>query len=301
MPDTVLSASNLEEAGLRLFKRGKVRDVYELDADTLLLVATDRISAFDCMLAPPIPEKGRILTEISEYWFPRLEGIVPNHVRKAKPSAWPALVERFGEDLAYRSLVVSRADVVPVECVVRGYLTGSAWREYREHGTVNGELLPPGLERFARLPAPLFCPTTKAHIGHDVPLSPAALVELVGADLAQRLEDAAISIFSYAQSLAEKARLVLVDTKFEFGYVNGVFTLVDEVLTPDSSRFWPAESYVAGEGGVHWDKEYVRAYLESTPWAKTDRTVPPPPLPHKVVEELRRRYAALRDRLLEAD
>ena len=259
---------------------GKVRDLYDAGPDRLLLVATDRISAFDVILPTPIPDKGRVLTGVSLFWFERTRDLVPNHLVSADPVAGG-----FDANLAGRAMVVRRADVVPLECVARGYLSGSGWSQYRRSGAVCGVSLPPGLVESDRLPEPIFTPTTKAAEGHDLPLSLEEAADTVGRGLAERLQAAAV---------AETRGIILADTKFEFGFCDGELLLVDEVCTPDSSRLWPADTYEPGHAQPSFDKQYVRDWLDASGW---DHEPPPPELPADVVGHTATRYREAYERL----
>lgn len=265
-------------------RRGKVRDIYDF-GDRLLLVATDRISAFDWVLPTGIPDKGRILTQLSLMWFERLD--VPNHLLTTDLSTLPLPDGVDQEALEGRSMVVRKADVVPIECVVRGYLSGSGWREYRQSGTVCGIRLPEGLEESAKLPEPIFTPATKETEGHDVNITFERMCELVGEDLSRKLRDLSLSIYSAAADYAASRGILIADTKFEFGLCNGEIILVDEVLTPDSSRFWPADQYQPGRSQPSFDKQFVRDWLETTGW---DKSSPPPALPEDIVQKTRQKY-----------
>ncbi|MFB3826939.1 MAG: phosphoribosylaminoimidazolesuccinocarboxamide synthase [Bryobacteraceae bacterium] len=282
-----------EIPGMEPHARGKVRDVYSL-GDRLLIVATDRISAFDYILASGIPDKGRVLTQLSLFWFDFLRGVVPTHVITADVDQYPEPLRACRAQLEGRSMLVKRAEMVEIECVARGYLSGSGWKEYRQSGTVCGIKLPPGLRESDRLPEPLFTPATKAQTGHDENVSFAAVVDLVGSELAGRLRDLTLGIYSRAARYAETRGVLIADTKFEFGFVNGELVLADEVLTPDSSRFWPAENYAPGGPQFSYDKQFVRDYLESIRWNKQP---PAPALPDEVArktsEKYRQAYTAL--------
>jgi phosphoribosylaminoimidazole-succinocarboxamide synthase len=267
--------------------RGKVRDLYDL-GDRLLLVATDRISAFDVVLPDPIPFKGEVLTKLSIFWFEMLGGIVPNHFITDDVSELPARFAPHADWLRGRSMIVKKAEVFPVECIVRGYLAGSGWAEYRRSGTVCGLGLPAGLVESAKLPEPLFTPSTKAEIGtHDENISPARMREMVGEEAGRSLEAASVSVYEAARDHAATRGIIIADTKFEFGLVDGELTLVDEVLTPDSSRFWPAGAYEPGHGQPSFDKQFVRDWLEASGW---DKTPPPPALPAEIVEATSAKY-----------
>jgi phosphoribosylaminoimidazole-succinocarboxamide synthase len=269
-----------------LAARGKVRDVYEVDDDHLLLVATDRISAFDVVLPDPIPDKGRVLTGLSLHWFDRTRDLVGNHLVGAARRDLPA---PFAEDLglAGRSMLVRRAQVIPMECVARGYLAGSGWVQYREGGAVCGVPLPPGLLESDRLPEPIFSPTTKAAEGHDLPLSPDAARDLVGVGLCERLRELTIAIYERIARAALEHGIIVADTKFEFGFAGGELLLIDEVGTPDSSRFWPVEGYAPGRSQPSYDKQPVRDWLDASGW---DREPPPPALPADVIAQTAATY-----------
>jgi phosphoribosylaminoimidazole-succinocarboxamide synthase len=267
--------------------RGKVRDIYDL-GDRLLLVASDRLSAFDVVLGDPIPHKGEVLTKLSLYWFELLGGIVPNHLISADVADLPDEFAPHADWLAGRFMLVKKATVFPVECIVRGYLAGSGWAEYRRTGTVSGMRLPVGLTESGRLPQPMFTPSTKAEFGtHDENISVRSMFEIVGEEHGAALQEASVSLYSAARDHAAKRGIIIADTKFEFGLVDGVVTLVDEVLTPDSSRFWPAAIYEPGHGQPSFDKQYVRDWLEATGW---DKTPPPPTLPADVIAKTSETY-----------
>jgi len=277
-----------EMAGLPLFRRGKVRDTYDL-GDHLLMVASDRISAFDVVLPTPIPGKGIVLTQLSRFWFELTDGLVPNHLEpdEAIRTEIAARVGHERETLAGRTMLVRKAERIDIECVVRGYLAGSAWAEYRETGNVAGEPLPQGLDRAAELPAPIFTPSTKVDDGHDVTISRADLAGIVGNDLASRLEEVSRNLYAVAHDFARQRGIVLADTKFEFGTIDGRLTLIDEVLTPDSSRFWEAATWQPGTEPPSYDKQPVRDWLAASGW---DRRPPAPELPDEVVAGTVERY-----------
>jgi phosphoribosylaminoimidazole-succinocarboxamide synthase len=272
-----------------LSSSGKVRDLYDAGPDRLLMVASDRISAFDAILPTPIPDKGRVLTAMSLFWFERTRDLVANHLVSAD-----ALAAGFDPDLAGRAMLVRRADVVPLECVARGYLSGSGWSQYRETGAVCGVDLPPGLRESDRLPAPIFTPTTKADEGHDLPVSPREAAELVGRGLAERLKELTLSLYERAAGVALGRGVILADTKFEFGFCDGELILVDEACTPDSSRLWPADAYEPGRAQASFDKQYVRDWLDASGW---DREPPAPPLPADVVGKTAARYREAYERI----
>jgi phosphoribosylaminoimidazole-succinocarboxamide synthase len=268
----------------RLRSRGKVRDIYEL-GDKLLIVATDRISAFDVVLPTPIPDKGRVLTQLSMFWFERLRDVVPHHVISA--TEFPAELAAHRAELAGRAMLVKKTEPFAIECVVRGYLAGSGWKEYRETGAVCGIALPPGLRESERLPEPIFTPATKATTGHDENISFDRAAEIVGRARAERLREISLEIYRRAADYAAGRGILIADTKFEFGLLDGEIIWIDEALTPDSSRFWPAEGYAPGRGQPSFDKQYVRDYLERIGWSKQP---PAPELPADVVEGTRARY-----------
>ena len=269
---------------LKLLSRGKVRDLYEL-GDDLLLVATDRLSAFDVVLPTPIPDKGLVLTQLSLFWFNKLGDIVPHHVLSA--TDFPAPASAYRQQLAGRSMLCRRTGPVPIECVVRGYLAGSGWKDYRATGKVCGVALPPGLRESDRLPAPIFTPSTKATAGHDENISFDDVVARVGGDQAEQLRSISLQIYLRAAAYAEPRGILIADTKFEFGLVGDELIWIDEALTPDSSRFWPARGYQPGRSQPSFDKQYVRDYLESIGWNKQP---PGPQLPPDVVERTRAKY-----------
>jgi phosphoribosylaminoimidazole-succinocarboxamide synthase len=263
-----------------------VRDVYRVDG-RLLIVATDRISAFDYILPTGIPDKGRVLTQLSIFWFDFLRGVTPTHFLTADVDAYPPPLPAYRDQLEGRSMLVERAQMVEIECVARGYLAGSGWKEYRSQGTVCGIPLPAGLSESDRLPEPIFTPSTKATTGHDENISFETMGSLVGAELSKRLRDLTLEIYSRAAAYAETKGVIIADTKFEFGFVGGELVLGDEVLTPDSSRFWPAEHYRPGGPQYSYDKQYVRDYLESIRWNKQP---PAPPLPDEVAAKTGEKY-----------
>ena len=270
--------------GLKLISRGKVRDLYELGND-LLLVATDRLSAFDVVLSTPIPDKGRVLTQLSLFWFHTLAEIVPHHVLSG--TNFPAPADAYRQQLAGRSMLCRRTRPLPIECVVRGYLAGSGWKDYRATGKVCGLALPPGLRESDRLPAPIFTPSTKATAGHDENISFDDVVARVGGDRAEQLRSISLQIYRRAAAYAEPRGILIADTKFEFGLAGDELIWIDEALTPDSSRFWPAQGYQPGRSQPSFDKQYVRDYLESVGWNKQP---PGPQLAADVVERTRAKY-----------
>jgi phosphoribosylaminoimidazole-succinocarboxamide synthase len=272
--------------GLKLYAKGKVRDVYSIE-DRLLIVATDRISAFDYILPTGIPDKGKVLTQLSVFWFEFLREVVPSHFLTAKVEEYPAAARLFDAELEGRSMLVTRAKMVEIECVARGYLAGSGWKEYRETGAVCGVPLPPGLNESSQLPEPIFTPATKAQSGHDENISFDATVKIVGADLAARLRDLTLKIYTRAAEYARTKGIIIADTKFEFGMVKGELVLGDEVLTPDSSRFWPLDTYEPGRAQNSYDKQFVRDYLERIKWPKLP---PAPPLPPDIADRTSEKY-----------
>jgi phosphoribosylaminoimidazole-succinocarboxamide synthase len=288
MPSAVILETNL--TGIPLARRGKVRDVYDL-GDHLLIVATDRISAFDYVLGSGIPDKGRVLTQLSAFWFEHVADLTPHHLVAIDADDFPAVLEPHREVLRGRSMLVRKTNPLPVECVARGYLSGSGWKEYQKTGAVCAIRLPPGLHESDRLPAPIFTPATKAESGHDENISEAEAGRIVGPDLIGRLRDLTLAIYSRGVAHAATRGILIADTKFEFGLAtNGhgkELVLIDEVLTPDSSRFWPAASYEPGHGQPSFDKQFVRDYLEDIGWNKQP---PVPSLPDDVVLKTREKY-----------
>jgi len=272
--------------GIDLLARGKVRDVYSIDG-RLLIVATDRVSAFDYILATGIPQKGAVLNQLSMFWFDFLRDLTPTHFLTASVDEYPEPLRQFRDQLEGRSMLVKRADMVQVECVARGYLSGSGWKEYREQGTVCGIRLTAGLKESEKLPEPIFTPTTKASTGHDEGLTFDSVVSMVGRELATRLRDLTLEIYQKAARYALTRGVIIADTKFEFGFIAGELVLGDEVLTPDSSRFWPAETYRPGGPQFSFDKQFVRDYLESIHWNKQP---PAPALPEEVAARTGEKY-----------
>ena len=283
--DSVLLRTDYPE--LQLHASGKVRDVYCLDSDHLLFVATDRISAFDYVLATGIPHKGRVLTQISLFWFDFLKDIVPSHFVTADVNRYLAAIRKHADELRGRSMMVMRAEMFPVECVARGYLSGSGWKEYKATGSVCGIKLPPGLKESDRLPEPLFTPATKATTGHDINISFEEMCQLVDPELSGQLRDITLRIYKKAADYARQRGIIIADTKFEFGQTAKGITLADEVLTPDSSRFWPADTYQPGKAQDSYDKQYVRDYLEEIRWNKQP---PAPALPQEVARRTSEKY-----------
>lgn len=272
--------------GIPRYARGKVREMYDL-GEQLLMVASDRISAFDVVMREPIPGKGIVLTALSAFWFRQTAHIVPNHLITADIRDYPARLQPFADQLDGRSMLVRRAERIDFECVVRGYLAGSAWAEYRERGTVAGEPLPAGLLESQRLPRPLFTPATKAPTGHDVNITVAEMAAALGEELTQQLAATSIALYEFGERLAAERGLILADTKFEFGLLDGRLLLIDELMTPDSSRYWPADGYQPGRPQPSFDKQYLRDYLVSIGW---NREPPPPPLPPEVVRVTSEKY-----------
>ena len=283
--DTVLLRTDYPE--LELHASGKVRDVYNLDSDHLLFVATDRLSAFDYILATGIPHKGRVLTQISLFWFDFLKDIVPNHLVTADVNRYPAAIRQHADELRGRSMMVMRAEMFPVECVARGYLSGSGWKEYQATGSVCGVKLPTGLKESGQLPEPLFTPATKASTGHDINISFEEMCKLVDPELSRQLRDITLRLYKKAADYARHRGIIIADTKFEFGQTAQGITLADEVLTPDSSRFWPADTYQPGKAQDSYDKQYVRDYLEEIRWNKQP---PAPALPQEVALRTSEKY-----------
>jgi len=289
---TVLYESN--EADWKLLTRGKVRDVYEFASNEMLIVTSDRISAFDVVLPTPIPDKGVVLTQISNYWFAATSHIIPNHVVDPEPFS----TDEAHAHLAGRSVVVRRAEALPVEAIVRGYLTGSGRKDYEETGAVSGIALPGGLVEASRLPEPIFTPSTKAAIGdHDENISFAGTIDLIGRETAEKVRDAALELYVFGAAWALERGIIIADTKFEFGLLDGELILIDEAMTPDSSRFWPADGYEPGRSQPSYDKQYVRDYLETLAW---DKTAPGPDLPDDVVARTAEKYLEAWRRLTQA-
>ena len=278
--------------GLELIHRGKVRETYRVDEDRLLLVATDRLSAFDVVFDQPIPDKGAVLTRLSAYWFALLAPLGPTHFLTADSEGLPETART--PELAGRAMLVRRAERVDAECVVRGYLAGSGWAEYRRDGMVGGHRLREGLREAERLPEPIFTPSTKAEVGHDENITRDQLAEMVGADLARQLEERSLAAYAAGAARAEATGLILADTKFEFGWIDGELALIDEVLTPDSSRFWDAAQYRPGSNPASFDKQYVRDFVAASGWNKEP---PAPALPAEVIAGTRDRYVTAFERL----
>ncbi len=282
---------------LTLLHRGKVRDLYDLDRQHLLMVATDRISAYDVVMAEPIPEKGRILTALSRFWFDYLVDIIPNHLVSADPADFPAVCAPYRQELQGRSMLIKKTRPLPVECIVRGYISGSFWQAYQQDTTVCGFELPPGLRESEKLPKPLFTPSTKAELGdHDENISLARMEELLGVELTGRVREISLALYNRAAAYALDRGIIIADTKFELGLdENDRLILIDEVLTPDSSRFWPADQYRPGGPQPSFDKQFLRDYLSGLDWPKSP---PPPPLPAEIIDKTAARYREALERLL---
>lgn len=283
----------LDLPGIKKVKSGKVRDIFDL-GDRLLFVATDRISAFDCIMPNGIPHKGEVLTQISYFWFAQTESFQPNHLLSHATDPLPANLQPFAPVVARRSMMVKKAQPLAIECVVRGYLAGSGWKEYRQSQTVCGIKLPAGLKESSELPEPIFTPATKAETGHDENISFEQAAGIVGGDIAERVRSASLRIYNSARDYARKRGIIIADTKFEFGLKDGQLLLIDEVLTPDSSRFWPADQYQPGKSQPSFDKQFVRDYLETLHW---DKTPPAPALPDEVVARTEAKYLEAYERL----
>ncbi len=281
----VLTDTNLP--GIPLHAKGKVRDVYEVGSDRLLIIATDRISAFDYILASGIPDKGRVLTAMSLFWFKFLADVTPNHLITANVDEYPANLHPFRDQLEGRSMLVHRAKMVDVECVARGYISGSGWKDYKSSGAICGIALPTGLKESDRLPEPIFTPATKAQTGHDENVSFDTVAAHIGVELTNRLRDLTLAIYRKAADFSWSKGIILADTKFEFGFVGGELILGDEVLTPDSSRFWPRATYAPGGAQPSYDKQFVRDYLERIQWSKRP---PAPPLPAEIAVRTSEKY-----------
>ncbi len=275
-------------ADLKLLRRGKVRDVYEVDSQRLLIVATDRISAFDSVSPTPIERKGEVLTALSRFWFAKLGHLVPHHLITTEIDEMPEAVRAHADELRGRSMLVKRTEVFPVECVVRGYLSGSGWKDYQRTGQVCGHQLPAGLRDSEKLATPIFTPATKAETGHDENISEEQMAEIVGRDVMEKLREVSLRLYTEASDYARGRGIIIADTKFEFGRDQaGTITLIDEVLTPDSSRFWPLDSYEVGKSQASFDKQFVRNYLESVNW---DKQPPCPELPNEIAQATTARY-----------
>jgi phosphoribosylaminoimidazole-succinocarboxamide synthase len=288
--DTVLQ---LELPNVKKLKSGKVREIFDL-GDRFLFVASDRISAFDVIMPNGIPRKGEVLTQVSYFWFAQTESFQPNHLISKPGDPLPANLQPFADKLAQRSMIVKKAKPLAIECVVRGYLAGSGWKEYKERQSVCGIKLPAGLKDSSELPEPLFTPATKAETGHDENISFEEAARIVGSDIAEHVRDASLKIYNFARDYARKRGIIIADTKFEFGELDGKLILIDEVLTPDSSRFWPADQYQPGKSQPSFDKQFVRDYLETLDWNKNP---PGPILPPDVVAKTTAKYLEAYERL----
>lgn len=272
---------------LKLLKRGKVRDIYDI-GDTLLIVTTDRISAFDVVMPDPIPDKGKILTEISLFWFDVMKPLIENHVISSKTDDYPEECKEYAEILEGRSMLVKKTKPLPIECVVRGYISGSGWKSYQESGDICGIKLPDGLTESEKLTEAIFTPSTKEEVGtHDVNIDFDEAVNLIGKDIAEKVRALSLEIYKKGEELADEKGIIIADTKFEFGLIENKLILIDEVLTPDSSRFWPKETFHAGGSQKSYDKQYLRDYLISINW---DKKPPAPPLPEEVIKNTRKKY-----------
>jgi phosphoribosylaminoimidazole-succinocarboxamide synthase len=292
MDSEVLKKSDFE--GIHLLKRGKVRDVYEI-GDQLLIVASDRMSAFDVVMADPIPDKGKVLTSISLFWFEKLNPIVENHLISSDPDEYPEVCKRYTEKLKGRSMLVRRTEALPVECIVRGYLSGSGWQDYLSTGSICGISLPEGLKESQALPHPLFTPSTKAADGmHDENISFESALGILGKEIAEKVRQISLQIYEFGRDFASEKGIIVADTKFEFGLKDGDLILIDEVLTPDSSRFWPMDAYRPGGPQKSFDKQFLRDYLIKIHWPKKP---PPPKLPPDIIEKTREKYLEALERI----
>jgi len=278
---------------LTLYKRGKVRDVYDL-GDKLLIVSTDRISCFDVVLPTPVPYKGMVLTQLSKFWFDFTSDIIGNHLITANTDGYPVSLHKYKDLLEGRSMLVKKTKPIAIECVVRGYLSGSAWKEYKDSGSICGHKLPAGLKESQILPEPIFTPSTKADVGHDMNIDEKKAAEITGREIFPRVKESSLKIYKKALEYADKRGIIIADTKFEFGLINGGVILIDEILTPDSSRFWPKDSYRVGEPQLSFDKQFVRDYLETLNW---DKTPPGPELPEEIVNKTSEKYLEAYKRL----
>ncbi|ALC15884.1 phosphoribosylaminoimidazole-succinocarboxamide synthase [Desulfuromonas soudanensis] len=279
---------------LNLVTRGKVRDIYDL-GEHLLIVTSDRISAFDVIMNEGIPNKGRVLTQISKFWFEQMDDIIPNHIVATEVADFPAIARKYRDQLEGRSMLVKKASPLPVECIVRGYLSGSGWKEYRQKGSICGIDLPAGLKESQILPEPIFTPSTKAELGeHDENISFAEAMDICGGDLAEQAKQATLTIYNRARTLADSKGIIIADTKFEFGVFEGKLIWIDEALTPDSSRFWPKDLYRPGGAQPSFDKQFLRDYLETLDWGKQ---APAPPLPAEIINKTAEKYMEALTRL----
>lgn len=288
--------TSLELPGIKKLRSGKVREVFDL-GDTLLFVATDRLSAFDVVFPDPIPGKGAVLNQLSAFWFRRFT-FVQNHMITADIEKFPHELESYHHELHGRSMIVRKARPLPVECVVRGYLAGSGWKEYQKSGTASGVALPPGLQLASKLPEPIFTPSTKSDVGHDENIDWQECCRLLGNDVAERVRDLSLKVYEAGRVHAAERGIIVADTKFEFGLYENELLLIDECLTPDSSRFWPADQYVAGQSPPSFDKQFVRDYLETIDW---DKNPPAPSLPTEIIEKTARKYHEALERLIGAE
>ena len=277
---------DIDLPGIKLFKKGKVRNVFDL-GDSLLLVASDRISAFDAVMPNGIPDKGAILNQISLFWFDFTKNIIKNHIIESDVDKYPAILKPYRDKLAKRSVIGKKAELIPIECVVRGYLSGSGWKDYQKSQSICGIKLPAGLRESEKLPEPIFTPTTKEESGHDLNVTMDEVVDRVGAKTAKTIKEKTIAVYRACADYADKRGIIIADTKFEFGFVDGEIIIIDEMLTPDSSRFWPKDRYKVGQSQPSYDKQFVRDYLESIKW---DKEPPAPPLPPEIVEKTREKY-----------
>ncbi|MBW1765867.1 MAG: phosphoribosylaminoimidazolesuccinocarboxamide synthase [Deltaproteobacteria bacterium] len=292
MPKNILLKSDFED--LKLIKRGKVRDLYEVD-DELLIVASDRMSAFDVVMDDPIPDKGKILTKLSIFWFRNLKSIVENHVISTNPAEYPEQCKKYRSELEGRSMLVKKARPLPVECIVRGYLSGSGWLEYQSEKSICGMPIPEGLVESEKLPDPIFTPSTKAVEGtHDENISFKRVIEILGKETAEEIRQMSLKIYEFGREIAEQKGIIIADTKFEFGFKDDHLILIDEVLTPDSSRFWPRDKYSPGGPQKSFDKQFLRDYLNSLDWSKKP---PPPKLPPEIIKKTRDKYIEALERL----
>jgi len=287
-----------EFSDLKLVNRGKVRDLYDL-GDSLLMISSDRISAFDVVLPNGIPSKGSVLSKMSEFWFSRMTDIVPNHIISTDVKAFPAGCRKYADILAGRSMLVKKAKPLPVECIVRGYISGSGWKDYQKTGAICGITLPPGLRESDVLPEPIFTPSTKAEVGvHDENINFEKAVELLGKQTTEKVRDLAVRVYNKAKAIAEQKGIIIADTKMEFGILDGEIILIDELLTPDSSRFWPKDSYAPGRAQMSYDKQFVRDYLLSLKW---DQKPPAPTLPEDIIQKTSEKYREAYKRLTGQD
>lgn len=277
---------DIDLPGIKAFKKGKVRNVFDL-GDSLLLVASDRISAFDSVMPNGIPDKGAILTQISLFWFDFTKNLIKNHIIESDIEKYPAQLKTFKDKLAKRSVIGKKAELIPVECVVRGYLSGSGWKDYLKSQSICGIKLPAGLRESEKLPEPIFTPTTKAEQGHDLNITQKEVIDLVGKETAEIIKEKTLAAYKMCADYADKKGIIIADTKFEFGFYNNEIIIIDEMLTPDSSRFWPKELYKIGQGQPSYDKQFVRDYLESIKWNKEP---PAPRLPDEIVTRTRDKY-----------